>query len=103
MNLMKTAHGELITMLIGKLAETYGEHLEAIYRKHEAYLKFGDEKERLIVSVLYCQGLYECGLSRSRTVEKSGYWHNWESLLIQVSPEELEAAIDQLIAERKTA
>ena len=44
MNLMKTAHGELITMLIGKLAETYGEHLEAIYRKHEAYLKFGDEK-----------------------------------------------------------
>mgnify|MGYP007093476543 CR=1 FL=1 len=85
MNLMKTAHGELITMLIGKLAETYGEHLEAIYRKHEAYLKFGDEKERLIVSVLYCQGLYECGLSRSRTVEKhhprTGTCRRWLPLL----------------------
>jgi hypothetical protein len=104
MNAMKTLHGEIMTRVYERLADCY--HVSKVtHEVEEANAKFteregeGEGWLEMTIYNYYGRGKLQCYLRRYSYTDRRGA--NCENLLTNGTPEQLYAAINKLIAERK--
>lgn len=105
MNALKTLHGSIITPICERLADHYCT-IKITYRADQAHVSFSEWEGGLLeIAVLHYRDHYgsnsgpHCYLRRYSYTDRRGA--NCENLLTNGTPEQLYAAINKLIAERK--